>query len=107
MLFGELHLPSQVKAGGTGASLSGTTLTAAGADFIAAEIEAGGVIYLRSADGTLDGAFEIVSVDSATALTVSVVRADAADPAVAPRRAMTSPGACVPSPPKPGTRRSS
>ncbi len=83
-LFGELHLPSQVKAGGTGASLSGTTLTAAGADFIAAEVKAGGVIHLRSADGALDGAYEIVSVDSATVLTVSVVRADVADPAVAP-----------------------
>ncbi len=83
-LFGELHLPSQVKAGGTGASLSGTTLTAASANFVAAEVEAGGVIHLRSADGVLEGAYEIVSVDSATALTVSVVRADAADPAVAP-----------------------
>ncbi len=84
VLFGELHLPSQVKVSGTGASLSGTTLTAAGADFVAAEIEAGGVIYLRSADGALDGAYEIVSIDSATALTVSVVRADPADPVVAP-----------------------
>ncbi len=83
-LFGELHLPSQVKAQGTGASLSGTTLTATGANFVAAEIEAGGVVHLRSADGILDGGYEIVSVDSATALTVSVVRADPADPAVAP-----------------------
>jgi hypothetical protein len=84
VLFGELHLPSQVKARGTGAVLSGTTLTAAGANFVAAEIEAGGVIYLQSANGTLDGAYEIVSVDSATTLTISVVRADSADPAVAP-----------------------
>jgi hypothetical protein len=84
VLFGELHLPSQVKTSGTGASLSGTTLTAAGANFVAAEIAAGGVIYLQSANGLLDGAYEIVSVDSATALTVSVVRADSADPAVAP-----------------------
>lgn len=83
-LFGELHLPSQVKAGGTGASLSGTTLTAAGADFPAARVEAGDVIHLRSAEGALDGAYEIVSVDSATELTVSIVRADPADPAVAP-----------------------
>jgi len=83
-LFGELHLPSQVLASGTGASLSGTMLTAAGADFLAAGVEAGGVVHLRSADGALDGACEIVSVDSATELTVSVVRADPADPAVAP-----------------------
>jgi hypothetical protein len=84
VLFGELHLPGQVLAGGTGAVRSGTTLTASGADFVAAGIAVGGVVYLKSADGTLDGAYEIVSVDSATALTVSVVRADPADPAVAP-----------------------
>jgi hypothetical protein len=59
-------------------------LTAPGADFVAAGVKAGGVVYLRSADGRLDGAYEIVSVDSATDLTVSIVRADAADPAVAP-----------------------
>jgi len=84
VLFGELHWPSQVRASGTGATLCGTTLTADGADFIAAQVTAGGVIYLRSADASLDGAYEIVSVDSATGLTVSVVRADVADPAVAP-----------------------
>ncbi len=84
VLFGELHLPSQVRASGTGAALSGTTLTATGADFLTAGVEAGGVVYLRSADGALDGAYEIVSVDSATQLTVSVLRADASDPAMAP-----------------------
>lgn len=83
-LFGDLHLPSQVQASGTGATLNGTTLTAAQADFIASDVQAGGVAYLRSADGSLDGAYEIVSVDSATQLTVSVLRADAASPAVAP-----------------------
>jgi len=84
VLFGELHLPAQVLTGGTGAALSGTALTADGADFIASGVQAGGVIYLRSADGILDGAYEIVSVDSATELTVSVVRSEEADPAVAP-----------------------
>jgi hypothetical protein len=84
VLFGELHLPSQILTSGTGAVLSGTTLAAEGADFVAAGIAAGGVIYLRSADGALDGAYEIVSVESATGLTVSVLRADAADPAIAP-----------------------
>lgn len=84
VLFGELHLPSQVRTSGTGAMLRGTTLTAGGTDFLAAGVEAGGVIYLRSADGSLEGAYEIVSVDSATELTVSVVRADGADPVIAP-----------------------
>jgi hypothetical protein len=84
VLFGELHWPSQVRARGAGATLSGTTLTDVGADFITTEVKPGGVIHLESADGTLDGAYEIVSVDSATELTISVVRTDTADPAIAP-----------------------
>jgi hypothetical protein len=84
VLFGELHLSSQVQASGTGATVSGTTLTAAEADFVAAGIEAGGVVYLRSPEGSLDGAYEIVSVDSPTQLTVSVLRADSTQPSVAP-----------------------
>jgi hypothetical protein len=83
-LFTEFYFPSQVVAGGTGGTLSGTTFTKAGANFIAAGIAAGGVIYLKSVSGTLDGAFEIVSVDSATQLTVSVLRADASAAAVPP-----------------------
>jgi hypothetical protein len=84
VLFGELHLPSQVLASGIGAALSGTALTATGAQFVGAGIAGGSVIHLRSADGTLDGAYEILSVDSAAELTVSVVRAGTSNPAVAP-----------------------
>jgi hypothetical protein len=84
VLFGELHLPWQVLAAGTGGTVSGTTFTASGADFVGAQVAAGGVIYLRSADSSLDGAYEIVSVDSATQLSVSVIRADSEAAAVAP-----------------------
>ncbi|OHB68050.1 MAG: hypothetical protein A2Y77_08910 [Planctomycetes bacterium RBG_13_62_9] len=84
VLFGELHLPGQVLASGTGAALSGTMLTAADADFTSSGVSAGGVVHLRSADGALDGAYEIVSVDSATALTISVVRSDTTGAPVAP-----------------------
>jgi len=84
VLFGELHLPGQVLAAGTGGTLSGTTFTASGADFVSALVTAGGVIYLQSADGSLDEAYEIVSVDSATQLSVSVIRSDSDDAAVAP-----------------------
>ncbi len=84
VLFGELHLRSQVLASGTGGTLSGTTFTASGASFVNAQVSAGGVVYLESSDGSLDGAYEIVSVDSATQLTVSVVRSDSDDSAVAP-----------------------
>ena len=84
VLFGELHLPWQVLAAGTNGMLSGTTFTASSADFVSAQVSAGQVVYLQSADGLLDGAYEIVSVDSATELTVSVVRADSDDEPVAP-----------------------
>ncbi len=84
ILFGELHLSGQVMAQGTGGSISGTTFTASGADFVSAGVVAGGVVYLQSSDGSLDGGYEIVSVDSATQLSVSVVRAESSDSAVAP-----------------------
>jgi len=84
ILFGELHLSSQVLVAGTGGTLSGTAFSASGEDFISASVTGGGVVYLQSSDGLLDGAYEIVSVDSATQLTVSVVRADIDDEAIAP-----------------------
>ena len=84
VLFGELHLSSQVLTQGNGAQLSGTTLTDGAGSFVSAGVEAGGVAYLKSAEGTLDGSYEIVSVDSETQLTVSVLRADTADSSIAP-----------------------
>jgi hypothetical protein len=87
-LFGELHFPWQVKAFGTGATLTGTQLTADGADFLTVGVTSGEVIYLKSLDRSPDGAYEIVSVDTPTQLTVSVLRANPTD---------------VPVPPPPGT----
>ncbi|MHC4310058.1 MAG: hypothetical protein ACYSSN_08955, partial [Planctomycetota bacterium] len=84
ILFGELHLPGQILAAGTGGVLNGTTFIASGADFVSAQVSAGGVVYLQTVDGLLDGAYEIVSVDSATQLIISVVRSDSDDTAVAP-----------------------
>jgi hypothetical protein len=84
ILFGELHLPLQVPASGTGATLAGTTLTALDVNFLNPGVSAGGVVYLRSANGVLDGAYEVVSVDSETQLTVSVLRSDVADDPIAP-----------------------
>jgi len=84
VLFGELHLPSQVLAAGTGGTLSGTTFTASGADFVSVSVTAGQVIHLQTADSSLDGAYEIVSVDSATQLSISIIRADSDDDAIAP-----------------------
>jgi len=84
ILFGELHLPGQVLAAGTAGELNGTTFTASGADFVSAQVSAGGVIYMQSADDSLDGAYEIVSVDSATQLSVSVIRTYSDDESIAP-----------------------
>jgi len=83
-LFGELHLPSQVLSAGGGGSISGTTFTATEADFLSSQVSGGGVVYLQSSDGSLDGAYEIVSVDSSAELTVSVIRSGPDDEAMAP-----------------------
>ena len=82
-LFGDLHFAGQVLTSGKGAGISGTILNASGADFDAAKITAGMVVYLQSEDGVVEGAYEIVSVDSATQLTVSVLRADEQTEAIA------------------------
>ena len=87
ILFGELHLPWQVLAAGTGGTLSGTILTASGADFVSAQVSAGGFVYLQSAISYLDGAYEVVSVDSATQLSISVIRPDSQSSAIAPQAA--------------------
>ncbi len=84
ILFGELHLPWQIFVEGNGGILSGTTFTVADADFIAAQVSSGGVIYLESEDKSLDGVYEIVSVDSETQLSVSVIRTDSQSEAIAP-----------------------
>lgn len=84
-LFGANHLANQVIAAGTDGELTGTTFQASGADFVSAQVEAGDCIYLKSADGVLDGVYEIAAVDSATQLCVSVLRADSeADPIAPP-----------------------
>jgi hypothetical protein len=84
VLFGELHLPWQVQACGDNGEISGMNFSASGADFVSANVEAGDVIYLRSSDGAIDGVYEIVSVDSATELTVSVIRSEDDADAIGP-----------------------
>ena len=84
VLFSDLHFGWQVLCEADGGVLSGTTLSKTGEDFISAGVSAAGAIYLRSQDGALDGVYEIVSVDSATELTISVLRADEGGSAVGP-----------------------
>ena len=84
VLFRDLALPSQTLCQGSDGVLNDTTLTSSGASFISSGMAAGHVIYLYNSEGGPDGCYEIVSVDSATQLTVSVVRMSADDDAVAP-----------------------
>lgn len=79
VLFSDLYFPWQVLCQGLNGELIGTTFTVSNDDFAAFGVQAGGVIYLRNANGSLDGSYEIVSVDSATTLTVSVIRGDGVD----------------------------
>ncbi|MCK5172394.1 MAG: hypothetical protein KAR47_03330 [Planctomycetes bacterium] len=79
VFFGDLHFPWQVLCEGSGGVLSGSSFSVSGEDFVSAGVGAGGVIYLESVEGSIEGAYEIVSVDSATSLTVSVLRSDGAD----------------------------
>ncbi len=83
-LFGRLYPLSQVLAEGAGGTLEGTDFVADDADFVAAGIGPGGVIYLRSQTGSPDGAYEIVSVVSTNQLVVSVLRSDSQQTPVPP-----------------------
>jgi hypothetical protein len=76
-LFAEANFGGQVLGKGTNGIISGTSFSAAGGDFINRGVTAGGVIFLQSLDGSINAAYEITAVDSATQLTISVVRGDA------------------------------
>jgi len=68
--------PCQELVAGTNGAVSGTTFTSAGTDFQAAGITNGMVLCVYTTIPAEGSALEVVSVDSATALTVSVLRAD-------------------------------
>ena len=82
-LFSDACFSSQVLCGGTNGIVAGTQFTASGVDFNASGVAAGGVIYLASADGSIDGSFEIVSLIDSSHLTVSILRSDLAGSAIA------------------------
>ena len=54
VLFSDLYFPWQILCEGTDGELDGTSFSAEGADFISANINVGGVIYLRSGGGQID-----------------------------------------------------
>jgi hypothetical protein len=75
---------TQQLAAGTDGAISGTTFTSAASNFVAAGVAADMVVTIFSAAASEGSAFEIVSVDSPTQLTVSVLRPEASGPAIAP-----------------------
>lgn len=64
--------------------VSSTTFTSAGSDFVSAGIAAGMVLCAYTSIPSEGAMWEIISVDSATTLTVSVLRSDLQDSPVAP-----------------------
>lgn len=63
----------------------GTTLASTSSDFHSAGVAPGMVVTLFSSSSAEGQSFEIASVDSATHLTISVLRADATDPLIPPQ----------------------
>ncbi len=84
VLFGELALLSQRLCEGSDGAIAQTTFTSVAADFTACDIQPGHVLCAHNADYSLQGCYEIVAVDSATQLTVSILRADTDAPTIAP-----------------------
>jgi len=69
---------------GSDGAISSATFTSAGSNFTSAGVTAGMVLCTYTDSPSEGSAMEVVSVDSATQLTVSVLRADADGDAVAP-----------------------
>ncbi|MGC9455369.1 MAG: hypothetical protein ACP5HU_10970 [Phycisphaerae bacterium] len=76
--------PASSLVAGEDGQLSGTSFTSAGSDFPAGGVQAGMVLTAYGAVPAEGAALEIVSVDSATELTVSVLRGAADDEPIAP-----------------------
>jgi hypothetical protein len=75
-LFAEPHFTSQILCKGMNGIISGTAFGAYGEDFISKGVAAGNVLFLQSLDGILKAAYEVVSVDADTELTISLLRSD-------------------------------
>ena len=71
---------------GLDGAISGTRFTSSGSDFVTAKVAAGMVLSISPAAGE-GKSFEIVSVETATSLTISVLRADTDDQAIPPGNA--------------------
>ena len=84
VLFREAGYAAQQLCKGTDGVVADTTFTSASGSFVSGAVKAGQVVYVSDGMGVIDGCYEIVSVDSETELTVSVVRVSDEDKVVAP-----------------------
>jgi hypothetical protein len=78
-LLREIAMEDQCLARGTGASSAGLVVTATAARFQAGQVRPGHVIHLVKADLSVDGYYEVLSVESETQLTASLVGAKAGE----------------------------
>ena len=83
VFLGGGFLTQQLAAGSNGV-FAGTAFTSAGSSFVSAGVAPGMVLTAYATTAAEGSAFEIVSVVSPTALTISVLRADGSQPPVAP-----------------------
>ncbi len=77
-VFVTAGFPGQELIRGTDGTISGTTFTSAAGNFVTAGIAIGMVLSITPSTGQAKS-FEIISVDSATSMTVSILRADTDD----------------------------
>ena len=75
---------SQQLAAGSDGAISATTFSSASADFVAANVQPGFVLCIYSTVPAEGRCYEIISVDSTTTLTVSILRSEADGNAIAP-----------------------
>jgi len=81
--------PGQKLIAGASGSFTGTTFTITAGSFAAAQVETGMVLCVHDGSPSEGRAYEIVTVESATQLTTSVLRADTEDTPVAPPEGAT------------------
>ncbi len=81
-LFKDLAWMSQVLCQSDDGALQGSSFSTSSGNFSECGVSAGQVIYLCDSVGKVDGCYEVVSVDSATELTISVLRANKDDAVV-------------------------
>jgi hypothetical protein len=76
LIFKSTSFAGQTLACGQNGQVSDTTFLAAGENFPVKQVRSGHLIYLSDGVGKIDGLYEIVRLDAAAQLTLSVFRAD-------------------------------